>query len=95
MLDWNFDGFLQAFLIFHEDGTIEIMKNGAGEFNSLKEGARMFFKEYESPEYNRITQKYFPPNRFHNLCFMSNNIRAEAVTNKESGSDVVVEYGSE
>jgi|GEM_PF-2798220 len=95
MLDWQFDDFLQAALIFHEGGTVEIMKNGVGEFSLIKEGGRIFFKEYESPEHNRITQKYLPPNRFHNFCRLSDNLAFEAKTNKKFGSDVVAEYLSE
>jgi hypothetical protein len=92
IVDWQFDDFLQSSLIFHENGTVEIMKNGVGEFSVIKKGGKMFFKEYESPEQNRITQKYYPPNRFHNFCRLSDNLEFEAKTNKEFGSDVTAEY---
>lgn len=95
MVDWQFDDFLQAALIFHEDGTVEIMKNGVGEFNSIQERGGIFFKDYESPEHNRITQKYLPPNRFHNFCRLSDNLVFETETNKKFGSDVLAEYLSE
>lgn len=95
LVDWQFDNFLQAALIFHEDGTVEIMKNGVGEFTLIQESGKIFFKEYESPEHNRITEKYFPPNRFHNFCRLSDNLTFEAETNKKFGSDVVAEYLSE
>ncbi len=92
MVDWQFDDFLQSSLIFHENGTVEIMKNGVGEFSVIKKGGKIFFKEYEAPEHNRITQKYYPPNRFHNFYRLSDNLEFEAKTNKEFGSDVMAEY---
>ena len=92
IVDWQFDDFLQASLIFHENGTVEIIKNGVGEFKLNQERGRIFFKEYESPEHNRITQKYLPPNRFHNFCRLSDNLAFEAETNKKFGSDVTAKY---
>ncbi len=94
IIDWQFDDFLNALLIFHEDGTVEILKNGGGEFSATKGGGKIFFKRYESPEHNRITQKYFPPNRFHNLFRLSDNLEFEAKTNRDFGSDIIADYAA-
>jgi len=94
-IDWKFDDFLNAFLIFHEDGTVEILRNGVGKFSAVKRGGKIFFKTYESPEHSRITEKYFPPNHFNNLCRLSDNFEFEAKTNKEFKSNVLADYISE
>lgn len=92
IIDWQFDDFLQASLIFHEDGTVEVINDGVGEFKSIKDNSRMFFKEYESPEYNKIKQKYLPPNRFHNYYRLIDNLEFEIKINNRFGSDVLTAY---
>lgn len=89
MVDWQFDDFLQASLIFHKDGSVEMLNDGGGSYKNLKTN-KIYYKHYESREYNRIKKPYLPPNSLNNLCRLSDDLSYEIRENKRLKSDVSI-----
>ena len=89
-IDWQFDDFLQAGLIFHNNGKVEVINRGGGKFNVLKQRSDIYIMEYESPEYSRLMAKYTFPNDFNNFCYIDDNLQFEFEENKKFKSKVTI-----
>ncbi|NQX38630.1 hypothetical protein HQN84_07205 [Pedobacter steynii] len=90
IIDWQFDDFLQASLIFHKDRKVQILSGGGGKFKQISRKNEIYFKEYGSPEYNKIMDQYAAPNDLNNLCYIFDNTQFELEENKKLGSKVVI-----
>ena len=90
LIDWQFDDFLQASLIFHENGRVEIMSGGGGKLKMTSKKNEIYFREYESPEFNEIMDRYTAPNDLNNLCYIGDNTKFELQENKKFRSKVLI-----
>ncbi|MEQ7802288.1 hypothetical protein ABDJ41_21005 [Pedobacter sp. ASV1-7] len=43
IIDWQFDDFLMASMIFHKDGRVELINNGGGNFKMIGGRTEIFF----------------------------------------------------
>jgi hypothetical protein len=90
LIDWRFDNFLQASLIFHEDGKVEIMTGGGGQLKMISRRDDIYFRAYESPEFNKIMDRYAPPNNLDNLCYIFDNTQFERKENIRLKSKIFI-----
>lgn len=77
IIDWEFDDFLLASMIFHKNGTVELISGGGGEFKKVGTQTLMFFKEYTPAQYTKIVEQFSTPEGNKNLCELSDNLDLE------------------
>ena len=88
-VDCSFDHFLFGFLLFHEDGTVEVINGGGGNFKILNKDQKIFHKNYSNSE---LTSKLdsFKNAEYNNLYQISDDLESEKSRNKSFGSKVVI-----
>jgi hypothetical protein len=90
VIDWQFDDFLMASMIFHKDRTVELMSGGGGELKKISPGNAFFFRDYKPREYAEIIDEFSGTKGDKNLCELSDNLDLEKAKNLENRSYVKI-----
>jgi len=90
IVDWAFDDILFGFLLFHKNGTVEIIDGGGGNFQTQKGDNNIFTKKYDNSEFLKLLNHYRAPHMYDNLFQISNNLDLEKARNMEFGSKVSI-----
>lgn len=94
IVDWSFDDFLFGFLLFHPDGTVEIINGGGGKFQKARGNSKVFIKDYTNLELQTILSSYKSSHNYDNLFQLSDNPTLEKNRNFDFKSNVKLTYGA-
>ncbi len=84
-VDWSFDDYLDGFILFHENGIVEIISGGGTRFKVNSKGdSRLLTKEYSNPELGKLLNPYFEKEPFDNLYHIYSVIETERKINTNS-----------
>lgn len=93
VIDWRDDFGLNAYLLFHEDKTVEVINGGGGYYRVQKDGSpKIFIKEYENPELARLLDAYIQMKSYRNLVQIYGSVPHERHFNMRGNAQVHAEY---
>lgn len=90
VIDWQFDDFLMASMIFHKNGTVELLSGGGGELKKTGTGNAIFFRDYKPREYAEVVDEFSKAKGNKNLCDLSDNLDLEKTKNLENRSYIKI-----
>lgn len=82
VVDYSFDNILFGFLLFHKNGTIEIISGGGGDYKMIKDN-KIFYQKDSSSKLDP-----FKKGNYDSLYQISDNLELERNRNKSFGSRV-------
>lgn len=85
LVDYTFDKFLFGFLLFHKNGTVEIISGGGGDYKSLMKNSRLFFQTDSSSSLDFVKK-----GKYDNLYQISDDLDAEGNRNRSFESNVKI-----
>lgn len=89
VVDWSFDDSLFGFLVFNQNGTVEIINGGGGDFQKAKGDDKIFLRDYKNTELQKLLSNYKAPRSYNNLFQISDNLELERSRNREFKSKVI------
>ncbi|RYF22815.1 MAG: hypothetical protein EOO42_08185 [Flavobacteriales bacterium] len=92
LIDWRFDDFLMASMIFHRNGKVELLSGGGGQIKILNTKGNIFLKNYNAQEYSAVLDKFMRLNGDRDFCRLNDNLNFELGVNKKLQSLVKTEF---
>ncbi len=91
VVDWSFDDFLDGFLLFHSNQTVEVIDYGGGSYEVAGGDARLFIEEYDNVQLDSLLKSNAESEL---LMRFSNVVSTERLINERGKSAVRAEYNS-
>lgn len=91
VVDWSFDDFLDGFLLFHSNKTVEVIDYGGGSYEAAEGDARLFIKQYDNVQLDSLLKTNAESGQ---LIRFSDVVSTERLINERSKSAVRAEYNS-
>nr|WP_294794771.1 hypothetical protein [uncultured Mucilaginibacter sp.] len=85
VVDCSFDHFLFGFLLFHQNGSVEVISGGGGNYKMQKKGTMVFYDDKSS-----FNLDNFKSGNYNNLYQISDNLDLEQKRNNAFGSIVKI-----
>lgn len=84
-VDWSFNDYLDGFILFHENGIVEVISAGGTRYKSNDKGdSRLLTKEYSNSELGKLLNPYYENEASENLYHIYSIIETEKKVNTNS-----------
>lgn len=90
VIDWEFDDFLKATVIFLPNGKVEVLSGGGGKLHQVGNNKAIYFKEYNSRQYWDKMEEFEDIDGSKTSVDLNDNLNFEELENKKQKSEIKI-----